>query len=67
MNLSVSTVTNNPELSAIRTQYPAYTDFAVKVFLADSHTILYLTVAEARTLAARLLAATDNDTTEVDE
>lgn len=62
MNLNVSTLTDSPELTVNRTDYPADDEFAVQVFLADSHTHMYLTVAEARTLAKRLLAATNNDT-----
>ncbi len=59
MNLATSKATDSPDLTVNRTKHPAGDDFAVQVFLADSYTQLYLTVAEARTLAARLLAATD--------
>ena len=62
MNISVSTLTDSPELTVNRTDYAADDELAVQVFLADSHTHMYLTVAEARTLAARLLAATNDDT-----
>ncbi len=62
MNLSITKATNSPELTVNRTALPADDEFAVQVFLADSHTHMYLTVAEARTLAKRLLAATNNDT-----
>ncbi len=63
MNISVSTLTDSPELTVNRTDYPADDDYAVQVFLADSFSSIYLMDDEARTLAKRLLAATDDDTT----
>lgn len=63
MNLNLSTNSTTPQLTVHRTTYPADSDYAVQVFLIDSYSAMYLTVAEARTLGERLLAATAAEVT----
>lgn len=65
MILSVSTPSTDGELTVNRTAYPADEDYAVQIFLADSRSTLYLTVAQARLLGDRLLAATTGDAVQV--
>ena len=59
MNLTLSSGSDTPELTVTRTKSSAESDFAVQVFLVDSYSYIHMSVAEARTLAERLLAATE--------